>query len=252
MDIRKEIEFWTRIMRDHGEFQFYSLAASEQEALNTAQYFRNLFDRLHIESRSNQLPIADLIAETKTAVTQFIDFKRYMLSRLMTCTIKLSMTPTFLNHMINEALEFLHALNLADNTIQSNNVMELLRLHTIWLPDASGHASFVAAELDSVEREYIKEADKFTEKFDNLFKKAFSMYSMYERTRVLDGAIHHLNEQVKNALREFIVFLEAIEELNIECSILPSGTFSPLIANHMMREEGYYIYKISELGERFG
>lgn len=253
MDIRNEIEFWTRIMRDHGEFQYYSLASNETEAISTAQYFMNLFEGLlHLEAMSNQESVTNLISRSKVALTQFINFKRYLLSSLMTCNIKLGMTPTFLNHMINEALEFMHVLNLADRTIPYNNTIELLRLHNIWLPDASGHASSVAAELDPVEADFIKEANEFTKKFDNLSKKAFSMYTMYERTRLVDGAVHRFNEQVINTLTEFISFLEKVEDLRDECSIYSSGTFSPLLPNHMMREEGYYIYKINELGERFG
>ena len=252
MDIRYEIEFWTRIMRDHGEFQYISLASNENEAIGTAQYFMNLFERLHLEASANQVPISNLISSSKTAVTQFIDFKRYLLTRLMSCNINMGMTPTYLNHMINEALEFLNVLNLADKTIQYNNLIENLRLHNIWLRDASGHASSIAASLDPVEINSIKEANEYVQKFDNLSKKAFSMYTMYERTRLNNTSIYHFNEQVIITLTEFISFLERIEELRDECSIFTTGTFSPELPNHMMREEGYYIYKINEIGERFG
>jgi hypothetical protein len=247
VDIRYEIEFWTRIMRDHGEFIYDSLASNEIEAINTAQYFRSIFETLHQEVMSNQSLANDLISKSRTALTQFIDFKRYLLARLLTCNIMLGLTPTFLNHMINEALEFLNVLNLADGTIPLNNTIELLRLHNIWLPDASGHASSISAELDPTESEYIKISHEFITRFDNLDKKAFSMYTMYERTRLVDGTIHHFNDQVIRTVTEFVSFLKNVEELRTKCSVLSAGTFIPLMIRHIILEGEYYIYKINEL-----
>lgn len=252
MDIRNEIQFWARIMRDHAEFLLNSLAPSETDAINTSAFFMHLFEELYSDARSNRISVPALLINSKNAVINFIEFKRYILSRLMTCNLKLRMTPSFINHMINEALEFMHVLILAEGATPFNQALENLRIHKIWLPDASGHASAIAAELDAIESEYVKEANEFVKKFDKLFKKAFEMYTMYERTGLQNGALHHFNEQVVLALSEFISFLEKVEELKEECSIFSTGTFSPLMPNHMMREEGYYIYKINELGKRFG
>lgn len=249
MDIRKEIEFWTNIMRDHGEFQLTSLAPEEKDVARRASYFMNLFEKLNDEVKTNRNSIPDLISICKDAVKQFIDFKRHMLTGLMTCNLKLRMTPSFLNHMINEALEFLHVLNLADHTLPCNNTLENIRLHKIWLPDASGHASAVATELDAIEVKLGKEAREFSKKFDGLFKKAFEMYHMYERTGLENGALCHFNEEVIKTLKDFINYLDRIERYRKECSIYASGTFSPLIPNHMIREESYYIYKIDEFNK---
>lgn len=252
MDIRNEIEFWTHIMRDHGVFQYTSLAPTETESINTAFYFMNLFSRLNSEARSNKVNIDNLVSSSKTAVMQFIEFKKYMLTRLMNCNIQLQMTPSFLNHMINEALEFLHVLNLEDGTTPYNKTLENMRLHKMWLPDASGHANTVATSLDAAESAYVKEANEFAKKFDKLFKKANEMYNLYERTGLENGVLRHFNEQVTITLSNFIGFLEMLEELKDECSLLSSGTFTTLKPNHMMREEGYYVYKIKEISERFG
>lgn len=252
MDIRNELEFWTRIMKDHSTFQYNSLAPSETEAIDVALYFMNLFETLHLEVLANQTSVSELINQSRTAVTQFIDYKRFLLAGLMTCNMKIKMTPTFINHMINEAFEFLRVLNLADRTIPFNNVIENLRLHNIWLPDASGHASSLAADLDPTETNFILEANEFSKRFDSLFKKAYEMYTMYERTRLNDGAIRYFNEEVTNALTEFISFLEKVEDMRDECSIFSSGILSTEKLRHMMLEEGYYIYKINEFGERFG
>lgn len=252
MNIRNEIEFWTRIMREHAMFQYASLAPTETDVINAAYSFINLFERLHLENNSRQENNLNLIRNNKAAVIQFIEFKRRLLYGLMTCNLQLRMTPSFLNHMINEALEFLNVLNLYDQTTPYNQTLENLRIHKVWLPDASGHAGAVAAELDAIESEHVSLANEFAEKFDKLFKKAFEMYTMYERTGLENGALHTLNLQVITAMTDFIQFLENIEEHREDCTLLSSGTFSSEMPRHMMLEEGYYIYKIRELSERFG
>lgn len=248
MDIQNEIEFWTRILRDHAEFQYTSLSPIETEAINKAGYFMKLFEEINADARSDTNKSKN-ICNCKTAVIQFIKFKRVMLTKLMTCSIKLRMPPSFLNHMINEALEFLHVLDLADGTENYNTVLENIRIHKIWLPDASGHASTVAADLDPMETDLIKNAEEFVKRFDNLFKKAYEMYKMYERTGLENGALQYFNQEVIICLSEFIRFLDKVEVLKTECRIFSSGTFSPLIPNHMIREEMYYVNKIKQLSK---
>lgn len=249
MDIIQEIEFWTGIMRDHAEFQFTSLAPTENEAIQRTVFFMDLFERLNLEAAANREKgsAKEIIADSKRAVKQFIEFKKHLLKGLMTCNIELRMAPSFLNHMINEALEFKRVLDISDGTIPHNRVLENIRLHKVWLPDASGHANNISSELDAIESELKKEAQKYAKKFDCLFKKAFEMYTMYERTGLENGALYRFNDDVIKTLTDFIYFLEKVEDLRDECKAFGTGTFSPLVPNHMMREESYYIYKVKQL-----
>jgi hypothetical protein len=249
LDIRKEIEFWTQIMRDHGEFQYLNLSINEVEVIRTAINFRNWFDKLNMEVKSisgelSPSALSNLISTNEMAVTQFIEFKKMMLKRLMKCDIQLGMTPSFLNHMINEALEFYRVLNIAQGAIPLNRVLENIRLHKVWLPDAAGHASAIAAELDAIESLYVNTAQEFAKKFNELFKKAFEMYKMFERTGIENGGLHHFNREVEETLESFIVFLNKVEKLRMECKVYSTGMVLPLLPNHMIREEKYYIYRI--------
>jgi len=252
LDIRKEIEFWTRIMRDHAEFQFSGLSPNETEFINTAVCFMKLFERLYqeVSCNSSELPpsaFSNIIYKNKVAVMQFIEFKRKMMARLMKCSISLAMTPSFLNHMINEALEYYRVLCIADGTIPYNKVLENIRLHKVWLPDASGHASAIAGNLDPIEAELVKVAQDYAKRFDNLFKKAYEMYTMFERTCLEDGGLQHFNNEVIKTLEGFISYLEKIEKLRIECRVYSTGLMTPLIPNHMIREEKYYIFRVKIL-----
>lgn len=249
IDIRYEIEFWTQILRDHAEFQYSSLAPYETEAINTATKFMNLFKEYHDkvvpETRQfSKQELMELVSDNKVAVTQFVQFKKQMLTRLLTCNIALAMSPTFLNHMINEAMEFYRVLSLYDQTLRDNQTLENIRLHKIWLPDASGHAKFIVSQLDGVESIYINQAEDFQKKFDCFFKKASEMYLMYERTNLNDSALHQFNQDVEKTMNEFISFLDLICGLKQNCRIYSTGTFTPLVPDHMMREENYYLYKI--------
>jgi len=251
LDIQKEIEFWTEIMRDHSKFQHDSLSPKEIDTIQTTNYFMNLFDTLHQEvlniSELTKVSLANIISKNKTVLTQFIQFKQMMLTKLMKCEIELGMPPSFLNHMINEAMEYYRVLCIADGSLQFNKILENIRLHKVWLPDASGHASFFVSELDPIESKYIKEGNEFVLRFDNLFKKAFEMYTMFERTGLEDGGLYQFNHEIEMTLSDFISYLEKIENLKKACKIYSTGKMTPLSPNHMIREENYYIYRIQTL-----
>ena len=247
MDIRTELVFWTSVMRDHGEFHYLSLSPNEKDAIEAARNFKNLFDQLNKEATAlsvgvSKANVQDLIARSRVAVKQLIDFKTMMLKDLLTCKIELTMEPTFLNHQINEALEFYQVLN--DKVNPCTDALENIRLHKVWLPDASGHAKYIASNLDGVEENYIAISLDFVEVFDNLFKKAFEMFTEFERTQLEDNALSHLNLEVDMVISDFISFLEELKSLRSECKLLATGTTSALIFDHMIREEKYYLNKI--------
>jgi hypothetical protein len=157
--------------------------------------------------------------------------------------------PTFINHMINEALEFYQDLDKIKHRSNINLVEENILLHKIWLPDASGHAAAIAGDLDPTETIFIEEANNYKALFDNLFIKVIELGQVLDRTNLKDGNLHFFNEQVEEKINNFIIFLEKIKKLRIECKLL--GVFNPLMADHMIREEYYYLVNIkSFLGRR--
>lgn len=252
LDIKEEIEFWTGIMRDHGEFQYTNLSPKEVEAIHTASYFMSLFKALHEEVKSfngelSPIELSNLISKNMVALGQFIQFKRVLLTKLMQCDIALGLPPSFVNHMINEAMEYHRVLCMAQGTLPFNKALENIRLHKVWLPDASGHASAIAAELDPIETELIHKAEKFVKRFDQLFKKAFEMFKMFERTGLEDGGLQYFNHEVEEALQKFICYLEKVKEVRSNCKVYATGMASPLMPDHMMREEKYYIYRVQIL-----
>ncbi len=234
-------------MSDHAKFQYLSLSPNESEEIHMSSYFQNLFKELNDMVMNKEAFVPQLISKNKDAVNHFIQFKIILLKKLMKCEIELGMAPTFINHMINEAMEYYRVLCIADDTIAYNSVLENIRLHKVWLPDASGHANFIASHLDAVERPYINKALEFEKRFDHLFKKAFEMYKLFERTGLKDKRLNYFNQEVEETLEQFILFLENLQKLRKDCKIYATGLISPLVPNHMMREEKYYIYRVKSL-----
>jgi hypothetical protein len=235
-------------MRDHGLFQYLSLSVNETEALKTAQQYHKLFEGINTKAKSETGETSgNFLSENINLVTSFIQFKKMMLRKLMTCEINLAMTPTFLQHMIDEALEFYRVLKFGEDHFRVDDVMENLRLHLVWLPDASGHAKYIAAQLDGIEAELLEIALNYQNTFDLLFKKAHSMHSLFDSTNLDNGALHQFNLEVENAMEDFISFLDTMKELKSECRIYTTGTFSELIPDHMMREERYYLSKVKDM-----
>lgn len=243
----EELRFWTGIMRDHGEFILTSLSYNEHDAICCANFFKESFLRLHEQSEKiskvNGADLNSILNQSMSTLLSFINFKRLLLRRSLQCQLNSSLPPTFFNHMINEAMQFCKTiLNIRCN-IQVNTLEENLNLHKIWLPDAAGHAATIASELDPTEKPLIIEAEEFEKYFNNLTLKVGELSKMLVRTCLTDGALKQLNQDVMKKIKEFICYLNKIRELLIACKVL--GVLKPLIPDHMIREEIYYLNRIA-------
>lgn len=248
----ERMDFWTGIMRDHAEFLLMSLSSRETEPVRMAQYFKSIFLDLNAEAKAlintkDGLASANLAKKTEPVLIKFIEFKKLILRRLLQCNIEIGFPPSFINHLINEAMEFMRDLNAIQlEPSNLNPVEEMIQLHKIWLPDAAGHAASIASDLDPVEFNYIMEAEEFKKTFNHLFLKANELGIMLERTGHANGALMWFNMEVEIRLSTFICFLEKIRELRETCRIL--GTINPLIPDHMIREEKFFIANIQDYG----
>lgn len=241
----EEISFWTGIMRDHGEFILNSLSYNEQEAICYANFYKESFMKLHEQSKMGGVDLNSILSKSVSLLLSFINFKKVLLKRSLQCELNSSLPPTFFNHMINEALLFYKTLMDIQNNIKVNTIEENLNLHKIWLPDAAGHAATIASDLDPIEKALIMEAQEFEKEFNNLALKNDELSKMLIRTCLTDGALKQLNEDAMRKIKEFICYLNKLSELLTKCKVL--GTLKPLIPNHMMREENYYLNRIMAL-----
>jgi hypothetical protein len=238
-----EHRFWLQVLGDHARFIFYSLAPTESEHIQIAQYFMQMYDQL-LESARKQLSAQDLENLTKQVLEvtyQFRSFKLHLLSLTLVSKIKVHLPSTFFNDMLNELDEYMLTLH----QLKTEQVLfHPLHYHTLWLTDAVGHAFSVAANLDLVEKDLIEQGRNYEIVFADLHMKAM-MLSGYLRTELMDfPSLKRLNIQVVDVMVPFMNYLDYIRDTRMEGRTL--GTILPLMADHMAREECYYLWKLSQ------
>jgi hypothetical protein len=244
-----EVYFWTEVMENHAEFILGALPAREAEIIAKAQYFRDTYGTVHSESRKYMQEACEIPAGYQDYLLKllydFINFKHTILKKQLTCCIEFNLPPSFTNHMINEAMEFVSVLSSANAWMQP--VQKLMHQHIVWLTDAAGHAATIMADLDPTEATHIREANTYMTSFTQLRDKALELSTMLERTALSDGAVEELNTEVKNVMGGFICFLEKMKMLREACKVL--GIFTPLVPDHMIREEVHYLAKVRDYQE---
>lgn len=174
------------------------------------------------------------------------NFKLELLNAHLTVGIQSSLSPTFYNHMVNEAEEYLRILSslLAG---QQPPLLNPLHYHLLWLKDAEGHANGLSVRLDDTERELIQQSDSFRLLFNQYYNKAVE-FSGYLRTGNSDfPALARLNLDVETTMRNFRGFLLSLAETVQSKTVLSVLTL--LIPDHMDREECYYLNKLARVSQ---
>lgn len=242
MDITQNIlfeqTFWLPVLRDHSQFILDSLSPREEHEVKQANRFYKSFNELIINEIFLDLESSYRIAK------KLRNFKLHLLERLLTDQIAFHLPPTFINHMVNEVDEYLRILKCFINR-RNPSLGHPLHHHLLWLPDASGHADGVLKNFDGVEKNLIMKGNEFKEKFEDYYIKAVELAG-YLRTHLKTfPALEHFNSEVELEMVLFQKFLEELEEMSLDKMML--GTLDPLMADHMYREECYYLTKLSQV-----
>lgn len=243
-----EHRFWLQIMGDHARFILQALAPAETANIAKAEYFQHAFDRLLHESRSalSDAALEHLNRSAYRYVEEFKEFKLQLIRSHLSGCIAIGLTPSFINHMVNELEEYwrvLKALMSGRPAPQFHPVHH----HLLWLQDGFGHAAAIAAEMDFAEKSLIERSKAFEKTFSDFYLKAVEMAG-FLRTRLHQfPALSRFNRQVELEMLMFQKFLHELKEMELSKEVL--STFAPLMADHMYREECYYLTKLSQVSE---
>jgi hypothetical protein len=233
--------FWLQILGDHARFIHDSLSPKEKESIELANYFIQTFDQL-----LGRVEVEDMMELSRRAEEEgknLRKFKLNILERHLTGKISIQLGPVFINHMVNELEEYLLVLQYLKKG-EEPPVFHELHHHLIWLLDAAGHAGAISDNMNRVEKKIRKISDNFTKDFEAFYLKAVEM-SGFLRTNITSfPALQRFNNDVTLEMKLFMNFLEEIEELELSKEAL--GTFAALMADHMFREECYYLTKLAE------
>lgn len=238
---RFEHRFWLQVLGDHGRFIYEALAPSEKKNIEIATYFIHTFDRL-----LNSIDTVDLVQLSRIAdeeAKRIREFKLELIEGLLMGKVKILLTPSFINHMVNEVEEYIRVLDYLKKS-EVPPVFHELHHHLLWLLDAAGHAGAISSNLDRTEKRLKEKSDTYTKNFEDFYLKAVEMAG-YLRTNLSSFlALERMNKEVSLEMKLFMGFLEELEEMELSEQVL--GSFAPLMADHMFREECYYLTKVAE------
>lgn len=279
----REAWFWAGVFRDHATFIYDGLSPKERRAAEVAAAFQHRFSTLHEEAEglarsmglrgpagsrpvtgADDLPLlerlqgaelaqyqqaAESLARRMTDAIQSLKaFKEELIGQKLSCAITLRLSPTLLQHMVNEAEEGYRTLTGLREAANLPPSLEALHHHLLWLPDASGHAASLHSGLDPTEQQLLDATTQFKRIFDGMEIKALELYSMLRIAPRMVGALRRLNRDTMTEIATFRAFLAEMREHLEGCEIL--GSLTPLFADHMLREELYYTEQITALQEQ--
>jgi hypothetical protein len=242
-----EHQFWLQILGDHSRFIFNALSPKELPFIQQANMFINMFDDLLNQSKQtlSQEDFQSLNQQAYASAIKIREFKLNILTNQLTDKITISLSPTFINHMLNELDEYLFILT----ALKRGDIppISTIHLHLLWLLDGSGHASTIASNLDMTQKELIKKSKEYSKEFDNLYLRTLE-FNGYTRTKIRSfPALTKLDMDANRVMIYFKSFLNELKEAIIEKKVL--GALDPLAPDHMFREECYYLTKLSMISD---
>jgi hypothetical protein len=240
-----ESRFWMQILGDHSRFIHDSLAPSEKKRIEIANQFKSRFDNLleRVRQPLSGNELIQTLTEAKTTSEQLRVFKLEIIKEHLVGKIKIMLPPTFINHMVNELDEWLRIVKFL---VEGKHVppSHALHHHLLWLLDAAGHAGAIHDNLDRVEKELREKGQEFTKKWENFYLKAVELVGYLRTNQFQFPALSRFNNQVELEMKIFKSFLRELEEM--ELNKVSLGILEPLMADHMAREECYYLQKLAE------
>ncbi len=239
-----EHRFWLGILKDHSQFIHDSLYPSEKEEIARASSFIQQFSQLltfvNSLDATNTVPFTLTVDEN---VEQLKQFKFHILRKQLIGDISIHLPPTFINHMVNELEEYQNVLAYLKKG-EVPPIFHELHHHLVWLLDASGHAGIIHDDLDGVERRLRQKSNTFAQHFEQFYLKAVELTGYLRSNMQSFPALNRFNQDVELEMKLFQTFLRELEEMELSAEVL--GTFTALMADHMLREEQYYLSKLAQ------
>ena len=182
--IKFEHQFWLQILGDHSRFIYSNLSPSEKVKIEKAHNFMCTFDTLLDQTRQC-ISGNDLFDFTKKVCEIVCDFREFKLNLIcchLTNGIEFHLSPTFINHMVNELEEYsLIIVSLLEDKKLPR--FHPVHYHKIWLLDTVGHSGFIYCFLDETEHKLREKTNCFQQIFKGLHEKALE-YKGYLRTKL--------------------------------------------------------------------
>ncbi len=184
------------------------------------------------------------------ALTALIQFKKNVLSNVLSCKMFTFNYPSLIEHIIREAELYLVQINRLQNRERIDTVKEACELELFWGRQMVDHLEFIRGLLDPTEERLINRANSLIDQSKE-FGSDFNQLMVEART-ALDATIPPVrgtNEKLRLA-KEIRNFKALGTEGILACQI--KSIIIPLLGDHVLREANHYlrILKICERGSK--
>jgi len=246
-----ENKFWLRIMKEHALFLGEGFNQKDINLIQQTERFYHYFEQQ--EKKAYQVPnnvelVRKLNEESIELVHGFRNFKRNLLILIINCKVSGFNFPLLVDHIAREAEYFMRTLKKFNKGILEPIQDAIINENVFWLRIMMEHSRFIGSLLDQSERNLVKTSLKFGDDFETLLNQARDVESMLYRKQPTYPIIGKLNKDSENATTELQSFKKAGLDLIKSCQI--KSVINPLLADHVLREAGHFLYMIRILEER--
>jgi hypothetical protein len=241
-----EIQFWSRIMKEHSLFLKLGFNYDDTELIQEADQFYQVFEAIGNKAQSFSLQtdpqqIKQFNSEVHQAASMIWAYKRKILNLLLTCKITGNNFPLLVDHTSREAAYFANRLTELNNGQLQPLPAAIIQENVFFLRIMADHAKFIGHLLDPSERKLVDQAREFSHDFDQLLYQAVDLESMRpqsETVPILDQFLDENRVSVKS-LRDF---KKTARDLIEACRI--KSIIHPLLADHVFREADRFLHII--------
>ncbi|MGM9925632.1 MAG: DUF2935 domain-containing protein [Bacillus sp. (in: firmicutes)] len=246
-----ENKFWLRIMKEHAFFLTDGFNYKDTNLIRQTQRFYHYFEQQ--EKKAYQVPnnvelVRKLNEESIELVYGFRNFKRNLLILIINCKVSGFNFPLLVDHIAREAEYFMRTLKKFNKGILEPIQDAIINENVFWLRIMMEHSRFIGSLLDQSERNLVKVSLKFGDDFETLLNQARDVESMLYRKQPTYPIIGKMNKDSENATTELQSFKKAGLELIQSCQV--KSVINPLLADHVLREAGHFLYMIQILEGR--
>ena len=246
-----ENRFWLRIMKEHALFLGEGFNHKDINLIQQVDRFYHYFEQQ--EKKAYQTPanvelVKKLNEESIELVHAFRNFKRNLLILIINCQVSGFNFPLLVDHIAREAEYFMRTLKKFNQGILEPIQDAIINENIFWLRIMMEHSRFIGSLLDQSERNLVRTALKFGDDFETLLNQARDVESMLYKKQPTYPIIGKMNKDSESATTELQNFKKAGLELIKSCQI--KSVINPLLADHVLREAGHFLYMIQILEER--
>ncbi|RKQ18474.1 DUF2935 domain-containing protein [Ureibacillus endophyticus] len=233
-----EIQFWSRIMKEHALFLSLGFTHDQKNLVAEAQHYINVFER--VEEKLSKFSQNSDIQQVKAFNTEVYQhavniwaFKRKVLGLTLRCEIISNNYPLLVDHISREAAYFANRLKELNQGILAPRPDAIIKENVFFLRIMADHAKFIGHLLDPSERKLVDQAREFSHDFDQLLFQAMDLDSMRPQSET-KPILSQFLDQNRVSVKSLRDFKKTARELIEACRI--KSNIHPLLADHTFRE----------------